>query len=912
MALTKVSGPLLHGSNDNLGNYIINNITGAAATFTGNVSVGGTLTYDDVTNVESVGIVTAKGGLHVGAGGTIIHALSEDNGKVGIGSAVPTAKLEVRGSGSNTTLNFLTKDVNRNNVFWAQDGGRVGVHYSPFVINQDTTDTATPSGTYFYVHHTSNPFIIKNDGKVGIGSITPGAALEVNGGTSYDVAIFNTEHADGPLIPIQKAGSNIGFLGSGKNLAPATGGATDLALRSQNELIFTSGGGVEKLRIESGGNVRVSDEHLRFDTTGKGIIFGIDGGSNRPSIIGNYTSSSDNNMAFNVTGSERLSITSTGNIGINSTSPNSQFVVNRSLTENNGIEMGYSSSSGGLHFIQAYNRSTSAFTKLVLNNSIGISTGGKVEFTADVNPVAEFDRGSANNTNLNLKYNGNFYGQVSVANTDFQLSAVGSNTNITIFTNGSSRAKFTSVGQFLVGTDPNANSGNIAHIEAPTTFNNGETIVEIAGDNAAAGPRLTLRNRKNLANTSSEILGSDSGGQSTGSVRFYHTDQSNNYGDIALGTRDAAGPPTDRFRITSSGSAAYKSSTMDNTAHIKVQSSAGADGTVQYILIAPVTTNNVRLMGEFHFTRAAGTSGVSEQVVEVLFLLNHANSDEQYYVKTKSTSGTFNGIEYEWIQLEYSGVDYYALRSVPRNGNSYWGAYMQHGFFKGTTNACADLGTVLNSSSHTVSNISVLTAIKNFEASNRVRHVIKQGTLYVQAHSANNAANFVPSYIGVDDAALPVTLKSQSQKAAALELNRMYSHGELLQFKQNNANTGYINTSGSATNHVTSGSDIRLKKDIEDWTEEVLPYFKSLKPQKFRFNIEDGTAEKTKGYMAQDNLDKFPEAYPLNPQDDRYWFTPSNMIPYLMKALQEEIVKREEIEAKYNALEARISALEGS
>ena len=65
MALTKVSGPLLHGSNDNLGNYVINNITGAAATFTGNVSVGGTLTYDDVTNVDSVGIITARAGIHV-------------------------------------------------------------------------------------------------------------------------------------------------------------------------------------------------------------------------------------------------------------------------------------------------------------------------------------------------------------------------------------------------------------------------------------------------------------------------------------------------------------------------------------------------------------------------------------------------------------------------------------------------------------------------------------------------------------------------------------------------------------------------------------------------------------------------------------------------------------------------------
>ena len=46
----------------------VNNITGVAATFTG------VLTYEDVTNVDSVGIVTARGGLEVGAagvGGTI-------------------------------------------------------------------------------------------------------------------------------------------------------------------------------------------------------------------------------------------------------------------------------------------------------------------------------------------------------------------------------------------------------------------------------------------------------------------------------------------------------------------------------------------------------------------------------------------------------------------------------------------------------------------------------------------------------------------------------------------------------------------------------------------------------------------------------------------------------------------------
>ena len=38
----------------------IRNITGVAATFTGSVSIGGTLTYEDVTNIDSIGIITAR------------------------------------------------------------------------------------------------------------------------------------------------------------------------------------------------------------------------------------------------------------------------------------------------------------------------------------------------------------------------------------------------------------------------------------------------------------------------------------------------------------------------------------------------------------------------------------------------------------------------------------------------------------------------------------------------------------------------------------------------------------------------------------------------------------------------------------------------------------------------------------
>jgi hypothetical protein len=43
----------------------VGNVTGAAATFTG------VLTYEDVTNVDSLGVVTARSGIRIGTGGTV-------------------------------------------------------------------------------------------------------------------------------------------------------------------------------------------------------------------------------------------------------------------------------------------------------------------------------------------------------------------------------------------------------------------------------------------------------------------------------------------------------------------------------------------------------------------------------------------------------------------------------------------------------------------------------------------------------------------------------------------------------------------------------------------------------------------------------------------------------------------------
>ena len=57
-------------------------LTAASANFTGNVSIAGTLTYEDVTNVDSVGIATARSGIDVTGG----HIDLVDDSKIRVGT----------------------------------------------------------------------------------------------------------------------------------------------------------------------------------------------------------------------------------------------------------------------------------------------------------------------------------------------------------------------------------------------------------------------------------------------------------------------------------------------------------------------------------------------------------------------------------------------------------------------------------------------------------------------------------------------------------------------------------------------------------------------------------------------------------------------------------------------------------
>ena len=64
------------------GDLTVRNVTGVAATFTGVVS------YEDVNNVDSVGVVTARAGLNVVGGGATVTGVSTFHDTVRVGSAI--------------------------------------------------------------------------------------------------------------------------------------------------------------------------------------------------------------------------------------------------------------------------------------------------------------------------------------------------------------------------------------------------------------------------------------------------------------------------------------------------------------------------------------------------------------------------------------------------------------------------------------------------------------------------------------------------------------------------------------------------------------------------------------------------------------------------------------------------------
>ena len=333
--------------------------------FGGNLSVGGTITYEDVTNVDSVGLITARNGIVVGSGIT----LSKD-GDIFATGVTTTGSLVSSGAISGTTGNFSSNVDIAGELTVAETIAHTGDTNNKISFPSADTITLTTSG--------SERARIDSSGRVRIGctaqpsttvsgsqfdaggktlrisegggtSSTTGASVQITGGggnTSIGAAaaigavlsLTNCNNTDNNQTSIDFSAS------SGLAVAKVIGKNDSHSSRNGSLIFATSSGAApaERVRIDSSGRVLIGTTTegnasgdnltiaatdgeacgitLRSDTDEGGRIFFSDGTSGADEYRGvvGY-SHGTNHMYFSTDASEAVRIDSDGRVLIGDT-----------------------------------------------------------------------------------------------------------------------------------------------------------------------------------------------------------------------------------------------------------------------------------------------------------------------------------------------------------------------------------------------------------------------------------------------------------------------------------------------------------------------------------------------------------------------------------------------------------------
>ena len=200
MAFTRVLGPGIH-TQANIDSHNINstgiitatrfdgpftnlNVTGVT-TFTGDVSIGGTLTYEDVTNIDSVGLITARDGIFL-----------PDNKKIELGNVAGSGDLKIYHSGVNNHIN-----VTGNGQLIPQ------ANFIRNIANSFTIEN-TASSKFLFKAINDNQVELYHNGEIRLETsakgiqVGTGVTIETNGQATYTGIVTATafQLADGSAI----------------------------------------------------------------------------------------------------------------------------------------------------------------------------------------------------------------------------------------------------------------------------------------------------------------------------------------------------------------------------------------------------------------------------------------------------------------------------------------------------------------------------------------------------------------------------------------------------------------------------------------------------------------------------------------------------------------------------------------
>ena len=242
----------------------VGNINAGIGTFSGNLNVGGVLTYEDVKNVDSVGVITARTGIRV------------TGGNVGIGTANPLFPLHIS-SAMSSSPSFIHVGVKGTNTV----GGGGGIAFDTSASESNTTQyIATIAGIRNSLGNGSNDLVfsttqatengnspseklrITSSGKVGIGTDDPDEVLSLFGSANNVRLRIDSQNL--------KRNNYIGVSGA-DNLEIAAdednaGGSSSIRFRIDAD---------EKVRIDSSGRLLIGTVTSRNTRIGNNSFSGL-------------------------------------------------------------------------------------------------------------------------------------------------------------------------------------------------------------------------------------------------------------------------------------------------------------------------------------------------------------------------------------------------------------------------------------------------------------------------------------------------------------------------------------------------------------------------------------------------------------------------------------------------------------
>ena len=378
-------------------------------------------------------------------GSSLIRAMDiADDGNVGIGITTPSGNLSMNsqiGNGTNPPTSYAANTAaTRYQSFFNSYYVGATDQSGPYPRYFDMVATGSPDGTnggsnirffttgVIAATGAESRMIITSAGNVGIGTDSPGATLEVEGGTNAIIKM-NSTSGTGGRMDFAHGGSIYGNIGSARNIL-GTGNAADMMVNADSLLIL--GVGSQDMTIRPSGNIGIGTTSPANKIQTK----------YSPVAIGNLTASND--------------ASSTTNFNVNA-----GLLIEDSNTSN-GLALGVSGQANDRkswiqsgHPTSLYGANLGIISLNPLGGNVGIGTtspNAKLEIT-----------GTAEQRYLQVDAIAGFAGIGSTMDAMVEFDNAGDGNNVTIKTNNSAR---TDAAPFSVWTEANSrflilNNGNV-------------------------------------------------------------------------------------------------------------------------------------------------------------------------------------------------------------------------------------------------------------------------------------------------------------------------------------------------------------------------------------------------------------------------------------------------------------------